>query len=335
MLRCNEQYLERFARSFLLEGRTKSTMEDRVRGIKRFVIAFGDRDFLAIPKEELENYAIENRRYQHTIKSMKKLYSVLGRKEAVSSIRLENRRRDIDSDTVYVQRDIDAMLGACRSKRDAALIRLLWDTGARPEEVLTMTHGSLDLAGRPAHVTLHGGHTKHTRTIPIEDDTARAIISYLDSSARLDTGLLWVCEEQSRRVGALGGNGLNHMLKAVAWKAHIDKYITAYVLRHSAATRDGSSGNYTEFEMDMKYDWTFGSDTVKIYMHPQPSILDRKYVKFEDALPLEKAARDSVIERLDAIERLIKKGSCDGSGECAACEDGERRCAYRKSSGSG
>lgn len=129
--------------------------------------------------------------------------------------------------------DVRALLAAADGKgfeerRDTALIRLMFDTGARNGEVMSMTVESWDR--RSDLVTLTG--KTGTRLVPISASTGEAFARYLRVRAqhrRADLEVLWLGTR-----GALGASGLAQMLYRRADEAGVPR-MHPHQLRHTWA----------------------------------------------------------------------------------------------------
>ena len=80
--------------------------------------------------------------------------------------------------------DLRAMLKACRGpdfrdKRDEAVIRLMFTTGARAGEIVAMDVGDLNLRSNPPTVIIRRGKGGKGRMIPLAVEVAAAIDRYL------------------------------------------------------------------------------------------------------------------------------------------------------------
>jgi site-specific recombinase XerD len=142
---------------------------------------------------------------------------------------------------VLTEEDVRALLDACSGRefednRDAAIIRALYDTGARLAELVGMTTESLDLDLRLITVT---GKGQRIRLLPIGDKTVQAIDRY----CRLRTGHLHAEEPWLwlGRRGVMGSTGVQQMLKRRSREAGLPP-INPHRFRHTFAHRWMSSG---------------------------------------------------------------------------------------------
>jgi integrase/recombinase XerD len=138
-----------------------------------------------------------------------------------------------------------AMLRACkgpdlRDKRDEAILRLMFTTGARAGEVVAMQVGDLNLRSVPPTVIIRRGKGGKGRVVPLAVETAAAIDKYLRArrSHRLASDpALW-----------LGDRGkyfsYDALHKTLGWRAELAGVpgFHPHRLRHTAAHRWLSKG---------------------------------------------------------------------------------------------
>ena len=120
--------------------------------------------------------------------------------------------------------------------RDSSMLELMYATGMRVTELVSLNLESLHLAPRPGHVRCIGKGEKE-RTIPVYDQALDAIERYLDGARPL---LLknrpQVALFVNRRGERLTRQGFWLILKNYASEAGIDSRVTPHTLRHSFAT---------------------------------------------------------------------------------------------------
>ena len=122
------------------------------------------------------------------------------------------------------------------AKRDKAMLELLYATGMRVTELVSLNLESISVQSDGAHVRCMGKGCKE-RTIPIHEHAAEALAIYL-SEAR---GLLVRHRGEralfvNRRGERLTRQGFWLILKGYAEQAGIDAHVTPHTLRHSFAT---------------------------------------------------------------------------------------------------
>lgn len=170
-----------------------------------------------------------------------------------------------------------AMLIACRGAdlrdlRDAAIIRLMYTTGARAGEVVAMQVEDVHARANPPYMVISRGKGGKGRTVPLAPEVAVALDRYLRKGRtghRLAKGPdLWLGD----RGKAFSYDALHKTLKQRAQTAGIIGF-HPHLLRHTAAHRwldkGGSEGGlmavagWTRPEMLMRYTRARASDRAR------------------------------------------------------------------------
>lgn len=137
--------------------------------------------------------------------------------------------------------ELRAMLNACRGSdmrdyRDAALIRLMYTTGARAGEVVALQLADVHAKANPPYVVIKRGKGGKGRMVPLAPEVAVAIDRYLRKGRnghRLAGGPdLWVGDRGKN----FSYDGLHATLRYRAQLAEVDGF-HPHRLRHTAAHR--------------------------------------------------------------------------------------------------
>lgn len=125
--------------------------------------------------------------------------------------------------------------------RDSAMLHLLYATGMRVTELVTLNLGNLDLEGGTVRCL---GRGARTRELPIDERTLRAVKTYLQRGrpALMRSGSSEVALFLNHRGQRLTRQGFWLIMKAVARDSGVKDDVTPHTLRHSFAThrlRDG------------------------------------------------------------------------------------------------
>ena len=132
-----------------------------------------------------------------------------------------------------------------QGRRDATIISLLYDTGARVQELCDLTVKDIRLQGSPS-VRLFGKGRK-ARLVPLMSDTANILKSYIDENrlSALDKGdyPLFVNRVGNKFTRA----GIKYILNKAAQSAsklmpHIPESLTPHILRHTKAMHTYEAG---------------------------------------------------------------------------------------------
>ena len=122
------------------------------------------------------------------------------------------------------------------SRRDRAMLELLYATGLRVTELVSLNMDDMNMAGPHPYVRCMGKGSKE-RTIPIHEQAAAAVTAYVNDGrallvkARKESALF-----VNRRGERLTRQGFWLILKQYAKEANITSSVTPHTLRHSFAT---------------------------------------------------------------------------------------------------
>jgi site-specific recombinase XerD len=127
----------------------------------------------------------------------------------------------------FTKEEVKAILAACKSERDTAIIYTLLDTGIRASELCALTVGDFDSAGT-LHVRL--GKGQKGRVIPIGSKASRVIKRYLMNREVTATDPLF----PSNRNKHLRPDGLVQVMDRLRERTNID-HCTAHTFRRTFA----------------------------------------------------------------------------------------------------
>lgn len=126
--------------------------------------------------------------------------------------------------------------GTPEAKRDKAMLELLYATGMRVTELVSLNISDIILSDGTAYVRCLGKGAKE-RTVPIHDHAAESLLMYVRDARRK---LARTTQEKAlfvnRRGERLTRQGFWLILKGYAQSAHISSGVTPHTLRHSFAT---------------------------------------------------------------------------------------------------
>lgn len=165
-----------------------------------------------------------------------------------------------DADTVEFPslNDVKAVLIACKGttfsdRRDTAIIRLLFDTGARRTEVADLKVDDVDWAGQRIRVTLKG---RRSHSYGFGDNTAQALRKYVLARRRHPMAAqewLWLGPK-----GRLTDSGLYQVVVDRSRQARLRVPLKVHAFRHRFA-HDWLADGGSESDLIRHMGWTPGS----------------------------------------------------------------------------
>lgn len=163
------------------------------------------------------------------------------------------RKRSTQSEVSYLTREeIAAVLAqpdleTSSGRRDAVMLSLLYDTGARVQEIIDLRVRDLRLDTTPAQVRVTGKGRK-VRTVPLLTQTTRLVAEYLQEHdlRRTDASSHPVFFNRSRQ--QLSRSGVRYILdkyvvRALKANLCLHERVTPHMLRHSKAMHLYQAGN--------------------------------------------------------------------------------------------
>jgi integrase/recombinase XerD len=159
------------------------------------------------------------------------------------------------------------------AKRDLAMLELLYATGMRVSELVSLNLG--DVNTEEGYVRCLGKGSRE-RVIPVYPRAARAVKSYLEEARpRLVTSPQEQALFVNRRGERLTRQGFWLILKGYAKRAGIRKPITPHILRHSFATHMLQGG--APLRNVQEYLGHASITTTQVYTHLTSEHLRREY----------------------------------------------------------
>ena len=161
------------------------------------------------------------------------------------------------------------------AKRDMAMLQLLYASGMRVSELVSLNLADIDTKG--GYVRCFGkGHKE--RLIPIHEQAALAVEEYINKARpqlahNSDNKALFL----NRRGGRLTRQGLWQILKGYAKEAGLEAQVTPHTLRHSFATHMLSGG--ADLRSVQQLLGHANISTTQVYTHLTSEHIRRTYEK--------------------------------------------------------
>ncbi len=198
--------------------------------------------------------------------------------------------------------EVNSMINASPFVMVKAAIGTMDEVGPRPGELLNMRISDVAFLSN-GMVQLRLGHNGGGKT--------GERLVYLIKSVTLLTGWLnvhpmkddadaplwvnlWNPKSAGRRIGRWGYAAMNKIIRETAERAGMRRgNITAYLFRHTSATRDARNG-FNEALLCAKYGWAMGSKMPRIYIHLGGNDLQAKIMQVYGGRELEKPKPQSI-----------------------------------------
>lgn len=207
---------------------------------------------------------------------------------------------------LLTREDVSRLLDACRNPRDAALIALLWETGARIGELIDLTVGDIE-------------DRDHGKKIVIEGKTGSRRIPLLESVPYLNRWLnshpdpkpetpLWCKLQQGPVEERVSYNYIRQkILQRTAERADLDKPVNPHHFRHSRGTH--LANEFTEAQLCEWFGWVQGSKMPAKYVHLSGRDIDKAYGQLHGIEPEDEEEPEQTVETCPRCEELNETGA--------------------------
>lgn len=206
------------------------------------------------------------------------------------------------------------MTEAAINPRDKTLILVLYETGCRIGELLSlqMKNVNFDQYGAVLRVS---GKTGDRRVRIIS--SAPVLASWLNAhpQAKNPDAWLWFQYKNNKKTDKCLRHGTVYAtLKKIAKRAGIQKKIYPHLFRHSRAT--ALANKLTEAQMKEHFGWVQGSEMAATYVHLSGRDVDNALLKLQGLVQVENAREDKL--KLRSCQRC-KEHNSPSSKFCTKC----------------
>ena len=230
-------------------------------------------------------------------KSIKKFYKWLNGGEtypdSVSWIKTTGKRNhDRLPEDLLTEDDVKRLVVAATHVRDRALVSILWESGSRVGELLTMRVKSVAFYDAVTRITIEG--KTGARRVPLIDSTPY-LAEWLDHHPLREkpSASLWVGVGTVGRDEPLEYAALRKMLVRVARKAGVKKDVNPHNFRHSRATF--LANHLTEAQMNQYLGWVPGSGMPAVYVHLSGRDVDDAILELRGMKPKQEAKPENTM----------------------------------------
>ncbi len=209
--------------------------------------------------------------------------------------KIKNESSKLPED-LLTEDEVLRLANAANHPRDKAIILVLYETGCRIGELLTlqMKNIQFDQYGAILRVT---GKTGDRRVRIISSAPTLASWINIYDKAKDPNAPLWVPRTSNGKVRKDGIKFLDHrsvysILRSIAVKAEIKKHVHPHLFRHSRATALASK--LTESQMKEIFGWTKGSDMPATYVHLSGRDVDNALLKLHGLVKVDDGSDDKM-----------------------------------------
>ena len=275
----NKELIEKFCNDCFAQG-IKAGRVQKYAYILRKVAEWLEKDFDTANEDDLRRIVAKVNTSQFTEwtkydykRSIKKFFRWLGKEELISWLKCNGVRNRKLPEEILSEDDIKKMINSAQNARNRAIVAVLYESGCRAGEFLSMKIKNVSFDRYGAVILVHG-KTGHRRIRLVS--SVPYLAEWLNSHPLKDNpeAWLWISLKNFRR---LPYGSLRTILRVIAEKARVKKKVNPHAFRHARATHLAKF--LTEAQMKEYFGWVQDSDMASVYVHLSGRDVDRAILK--------------------------------------------------------
>ncbi|SFM49553.1 site-specific integrase [Methanolobus profundi] len=312
----NLQLVNKFIDGMIRDGKSRQTCLTYLTSL-RYILKNTDIEFQHPTIEDIESMLITLETWnatsgpnkgeplspytKNTIKMQTKAFlQFLGCNDEANVIKCKNLKGKKIPEDIITKDEVLEIVDHAGSLRDKALLGVLYETGCRSGEILSLKIKNVDfLHNGGCAVTFPQGKTGPRRVIIF--NFTPYLRQWIDAHPLKDTpdAPLWPTGDY--RAGPLSDVGLRYLLRETVKRTGIKKRVYVHGFRHARATH--LAEHLTEQQMKAYLGWTPGSDMASVYVHLSGKDIDK------------------AIMAMNGIEDIESPVDTMRPGTCARCHE--------------
>ena len=211
--------------------------------------------------------------------------------------------------------EVKKLAETCQNQRDRVVVLVLYETGCRVGEILTMKFGDVQFDIHGAVMILKGKTGPRRARIIF---SAKALSEWLNHHpSRLDSeSPLWTSFESAGSTKPLEYYAFRKMLSVTAARANIAKRVNPHAFRHARASN--LANVLTEAQMKEYLGWVGDSKMASTYVHLSGRNIDNALLKLNGIKTQEEVNSEEHTLRIKTCSRCQEVNS-PTSGFCSLC----------------
>ncbi|WP_406661516.1 tyrosine-type recombinase/integrase [Methanolobus sp. ZRKC3] len=194
---------------------------------------------------------------------------------------------------MLTKEELELLLTNCSHPRDSAIIALLYDSGCRIGELLSMRVKDVEFDDNGAIVTFPEGKTGWRKNrILLASSYLRVWLDSHEYKANYENPLFYSMKgkyknpdldykirnlPENKEIVKLTAEAVRRQIHNIAKKAGIERRIHPHLFRHTRATE--LANHLTEQQLKKQFGWTAGSDVASKYVHLTDKDVERAILK--------------------------------------------------------
>jgi len=271
--KANGKHIKEFYRHCLLDGIGYGKISRYTEDLQKIAL-FLKKDFDKCKKEDIEKLfiAFEERDYTEWTKYgyrvlIRKFFTWLkGTEERPPEVKWIKLRQKNGNhklpEELLTEEEIKKLIECAERSRDKAFISLLYESGCRISEILTLRIKNLEFDEYGARITVFGKTgSRRIRSV----SSVVYLQSWLNEHPNKDDPEAFVWIKKNTRDELIGYGRMRILIGRIAKKAGVKKKVNPHSFRHARASY--LANHLTEAQLKEVFGWTQASKMASIYVH--------------------------------------------------------------------
>ena len=246
----------------------------------------GNRNDPKNPKRDISNWSKQD--YGRILQMFYQWLTGKEEPKKISGIKLPKVEiKELRPDEILTWDDVITLSKVAMNPRDIALVQVLWDSGFRIEELLTLKLKDVVMVNGGSAIQLHIRKSKTKKRRPVLVRSAPALIKWIDKhpfGSNKEAPLFvkvnrWgeKGKEQTVNNSAMNYAIARKVIRELKARSKLDKPVNPHSFRKSSASY--YSRFLSEAEVKTRYGWEQNSRMLKVYCFPDEQEINKKIMK--------------------------------------------------------
>lgn len=284
----NRDHLKRYVRHLELRQLSPRTIETKIWRSYYFLQTTGFKDAATITQDDVEDFFIRRRKtcspatVNGNILELRLFFRWLSGKTVEAAlfknIQMNRRTPKLPTDRLLTRADVQRLVDACDRPRDRALLMLLWDSGARISEIVTLDIGHVEFDRYGAVVIVNGKTGRRRVRLIAAAPELQTWLNQHPLKTNAAAPLFTTYTRYAAGTKRLAVHTIQNTLKTIARRAGVTKPVHPHAFRHARLT-DLAKQGFSEMELRIIAGWEKNSAMPEVYIHLSGGDVERKMLQ--------------------------------------------------------
>jgi len=284
----NRDHLKRYVRHLELRQLSPRTIETKIWRSYYFLQTLGFKDAATITQDDVEDFFIRRRKtcspatVNGNILELRLFFRWLSGKTVEAAlfknIQMNRRTPKLPTDRLLTRADVQRLVDACDRPRDRALLMLLWDSGARISEIVTLDIGHVEFDRYGAVVIVNGKTGRRRVRLIAAAPELQTWLNQHPLKTNAAAPLFTTYTRYAAGTKRLAVHTIQNTLKTIARRAGVTKPVHPHAFRHARLT-DLAKQGFSEMELRIIAGWEKNSAMPEVYIHLSGGDVERKMLQ--------------------------------------------------------